>query len=336
MNHQVKTILHQAKRQAIGTAARLGVPALWQHVTGRRHLILMFHRIRPTGQPLDPFDTCPSYPVDVFRVLLEYVANRFQVVTLHELVSRLAERRPLAAITFDDGWRDNYDLGFAVLNELNLPATVFLTAGKIGSSEPFWQQTLGERFRLANEANDSADVATLRSVLDVPEKTSLNPTGYRQTVLHWKRLSPRDRRERIRRLLAVSADQSEGPRRFLSAWEIREMRNAGIEFGSHTVSHQLLAGCQPDDLQHELADSKAQIEDLVKEPVDSIAYPNGSFSESVVRTARAIGYQIGCTIYPARVGAKDDPLLLPRVDPDCGCRKAPGRFDPWEFAWRSK
>ena len=128
---------------------RCAVPAMWRALTGRRHVILTFHHVRAAGQPADPFDTCPSVSVETFRQILEHVRERFVVLPLRELCDGRAGRDAAAAITFDDGWRDNYDVAFPILRDLGIPATIFITTGKIGSEEPFWQQVLGQMFRAA-------------------------------------------------------------------------------------------------------------------------------------------------------------------------------------------
>lgn len=299
-------------------AAALGIPALYRRITGRRHLILLFHRVRPEGVPQDPFDTCPSHAVEVFRAVLEYVANAFLVVGLRELVARRNERRPLAAITFDDGWRDTYAVAFPLLKQLGLPATVFLTSAKIGAAQPFWQQILGAVFRRAVEEHDPTAREALRRVLDAPEDCQLTAAAYRQTVIQWKRLPAGEREKRIASLLADCPNPRAGPRCFLSVAEIKEMHAAGIEFGSHTVNHELLDACSPQRLDYELRESKAQIEAIIGEPVESIAYPDGTFTRLVVRRAQAAGYRIGCTTRALLVGPSESPLLLPRLDLDRG------------------
>jgi len=99
----------------------------FQHfLTGRRHIILTFHRIRAVGLSVDPFDSCPSMAVEIFRQILNYVKSRFTICSLREMCNNRSCRDAAAVITFDDGWRDNYDVAFPILRELKITATVFV------------------------------------------------------------------------------------------------------------------------------------------------------------------------------------------------------------------
>jgi peptidoglycan/xylan/chitin deacetylase (PgdA/CDA1 family) len=308
--------MRAVRRELIRCAVASGMLRLARAVTGRRHVILTFHRVRPNEQLLDLFDTCPSVTVEMFRSVVEWVANRFDVVPLAELIQRGPGGRPAAAVTFDDGWRDNYDLAFPVLKRCGVPATIFVTTGKIGSSEPFWQQTLGRLFRRA--AN------------------GLRPHLYRRTVQQWKKLTDEERQERWLRAGGDDGDDGDLVRCFLNADEIREMAGAGIDFGSHTVHHAILTQLSSSVLRAELAESKAALESILGRPVDTLAYPNGDCSDQVLRYAAATGYSIGCTTRNARISNTDHPLRLPRIEPEWDCPHDEHLFDETMFQWRAR
>lgn len=83
--------------------------------------------------------------------------------------------------------------------------------------------------------------------------------------------------------------------RLLSADELRTMKRAGMEIGSHTVSHAKLTALGAAELMQELLASRATLEDLLGDTVTSFAYPYGLWSEACESAVRAAGYLSACT-----------------------------------------
>ena len=87
------------------------------------------------------------------------------------------------------------------------------------------------------------------------------------------------------------ADEPQVP--LLRGEHIREMRNAGIEFGSHTVTHPNLTHSSPAEMRKELMDSKEAVEQLMEGEVSSLAYPYGGVNETVKSITAEAGYKFG-------------------------------------------
>lgn len=120
-------------------AARLNAVLL-----GRAAVVVMFHRVRAT-------DGSDGLTVDVstFERYCRFFKQHFRVVPLTEIVSGLERgvvpRRTLA-ITFDDGYLDNFENAAPILEHLSLPATFFVVTQWIGSEVvPWWDRDRGER-----------------------------------------------------------------------------------------------------------------------------------------------------------------------------------------------
>jgi peptidoglycan/xylan/chitin deacetylase (PgdA/CDA1 family) len=82
----------------------------------------------------------------------------------------------------------------------------------------------------------------------------------------------------------------------LSGDQILEMRDVGIAFGSHGYSHRSLTGLDDLELERELRDSRVALEDLLRRPVTSIAYPRAISDDRVRRVARRCGYRYGLAV----------------------------------------
>lgn len=98
----------------------------------------------------------------------------------------------------------------------------------------------------------------------------------------------------------------------MSADQLRGLRAAGIQVGSHGVSHRKLATLAPDDQARELRQSRETLEDLLGEPVEHFCYPFGSFDQETVRLAAAAGYRSAMTCLRGAATTLDHPLVLPR------------------------
>jgi len=96
-------------------------------------LILTYHRVNDWSN--DPLTVHP----ETFRQQLKSLKKRHRIVSLEELVSAKMKKADckenLAAITFDDGYYDNYLFAFPILKELSCPATFFLTVSYVGTDE---------------------------------------------------------------------------------------------------------------------------------------------------------------------------------------------------------
>lgn len=84
-----------------------------------------------------------------FEAFCRRFSSSFDVITLTDFVSRLERKASVAgalAITFDDGYLDNFTVAAPILKQLNLPATFYITTGFIGSTiVPWWDAAISPR-----------------------------------------------------------------------------------------------------------------------------------------------------------------------------------------------
>jgi peptidoglycan/xylan/chitin deacetylase (PgdA/CDA1 family) len=103
--------------------------------------ILMYHYISVPPQDADEYRIDLSVTPDNFRAQMAYLAeNGYSTVTLYDLSLAIVNKRELppnpVVITIDDGYRDNYENAFPVLQEFGLTATIFIPTEFIDSGNP--------------------------------------------------------------------------------------------------------------------------------------------------------------------------------------------------------
>jgi peptidoglycan/xylan/chitin deacetylase (PgdA/CDA1 family) len=93
--------------------------------------------------------------------------------------------------------------------------------------------------------------------------------------------------------------------------ELREVAERGVEIGSHTVGHPHLPELSDDELDRELRDSKARVEDELGRPARLLAYPYGEHDARVQAAAKRAGYAAAFAQWPGSSLRND--FALPRV-----------------------
>jgi peptidoglycan/xylan/chitin deacetylase (PgdA/CDA1 family) len=282
----------------------------------RRFQILAFHKVSPDPHPY--FE--PVHPI-IFERYAEFLHRNYRVMHLDELVVRsrhgdIPDRA--VAITFDDGYRDNYENAFPILKKYELPATIFVATGAIGTGETLWHDRIFDAFRHTSASHlHLKGIAVNELVLDNSESRH---HALKLTLDHAKKLYGISRLEFVEEVeQALTPNRPPQQEDRMLTWDqIGEMHRAGIRFGSHTVTHPILSRVPQEELTRELFESKRQLSKQLGAPVESFAYPNGRASDynSTVKDAlRECGYTFAVTCEPGYNCAQADPFELKRGAP---------------------
>jgi len=275
--------------------------------TLHRVKVLADHRVVPrVDEDSFPFDLeLVSAWQEEFDWQVRFLAANHEVITCRDLAELLDAGRhvPRAAVivTFDDGYRDNHDVVLPILKQYRVPAVVFVATGYMDASETYWyDQIVNELLRTKAT---HLPLAAGEPELDIRGDHAARRNAAVRALAHLKTLSDGARQETLRRwrdLMAVESPAGcaglDGP---MSWAQVRALSDAGVEIGSHSVTHPVLAKLTDNaKLEHELFESKAQIEVHTGKPVVALAYPvggPGAYSDRVIDVARRAGYRFGFT-----------------------------------------
>ena len=297
-----------AKKLYHGGLAWAGVYARARRQLAGRLVVLTYHSFCEQASP----SLNTSQPLALFRQQMAFLKKNYQVISLAEAwrLLRAGEALwpPLAAVTIDDGFADNYRLACPVLKELSIPATIFLATDFIDNGRMPWPTRLCALLD-----------ATRRERMDFPFPAAIASRREKVTVLprlkNW--LAPLPPWERFAALdqLAAHLDVKKEQAIMPLSWpQIREMRDAGISFGSHTQFHSILPQANAEVRREELRQSKARIEVELAEECSLLAYPNGDHDETTRQDVAACGYRLAVTQDLGANDAASPPLALRRVE----------------------
>ena len=270
---------------------------------------------------------------------LDWLARNFRIVSLDDLdlTRESPGSRPLAAVTFDDGYSDVYHHAFPILKRKGIPAGMFVVTDLVGTAEPPMHERLhallvGASQRRSSIANDLVTLLREANVeSSVPEHTSgsaRDPFSMNRFLIAHL---PQGDIQRVIDRLEMDIEIGDAWRLALRpmSWEmLAEMRDSGMTIGSHTRSHASLTNESRERVRDETEDSRREIERRLAVKVGCFAYPGGGFNGSVVEAVGLAGYRYAFTT--CRHRNEHHPLLtIPRkMLWERSCLDPSARFSP--------
>lgn len=276
----------------------------------------MYHRIAEPA--CDPWQLGVS-PVR-FEQQLQQLCRNWKPISLTDLVENVknrAIRNRSVALTFDDGYVDNFTYAKPLLEQYQVPATFFITTKNCERQLPFWwdelQSLILDSSRLPQQL--TLEVADELFTFDLGSETALTPLSHHKhktwTVADgmstarcqlyyelWRRikLCLDGEQQRVVALLKqwanVPADSVETPG-CMTTQNIAEMAsNSLFSLGAHTITHPALASHGVQVQHQEISGSRLSLEKMLKQPVNCFAYPYGNYnadSVSLLETEHFLG-----------------------------------------------
>lgn len=312
-----------SKREQAATI--LGSPVarrLWAAAGNRNLRILAYHRVLDDAPAAFAFDEeLISATTGAFRQQMDFVRRNFNVINFQQLYEceRAGRAWPERAliVTFDDGYRDNYANAFPILKEMRLGATIFLAASHINQAKLFWWDLIAYCFKQTRRPSVTfSEIDAAPFALD----SSHERRKAVDRVLEWIKRVPEDAKNsflaRLHEQLDVALPSDLAAGMHLSWEEVREMAAGGIEFGSHTMTHPVLANVSAAQLKDEVCRSKTILERELRREVVSFSYPVGGrsdFNQSVKQAVKECGYRFAVSYQEGIAEKASDHYSLPRI-----------------------
>jgi peptidoglycan/xylan/chitin deacetylase (PgdA/CDA1 family) len=301
------------KRELLARAfGRLGVLRLLERLVAATRPVLVvftYHRIAEPGS--DPFyDPVISATPDSFCAQIEWLRRSMRILTLPELVAQLEPgspwHEPAALVTFDDGYRDNFEVAIPMLRERAIPATFFLPTAFLDTPRlPWWDQVayvikrtqmrrlVLERSLVGNSPPLEIDLGSVprSAAIMIIIRAFLDGTISDEPWFLTQ----------LAALAEISVDSESLARALFASWDqVRQntMLDPTLTIGSHGHSHERLAALDEDSQHHELFESKRILESRLGHDVVALAYPYGwrdTYNTETKSLAARAGYRMAFT-----------------------------------------
>jgi peptidoglycan/xylan/chitin deacetylase (PgdA/CDA1 family) len=313
----INKILHRIKKR-------------WQSKT----VILMYHRIDET--PCDPWELAvhPKH----FEEQLQFLKQHGHVVSMEELTTSLSNKtlkNKTVALTFDDGYLDNFTQAAPLLDKYRLPATFYITTGGIGTNDQFWwdelqdlillNDSLPKQFHLTiNDENidfDLGDEHQLNQKLkdQIKSWNAEQASIDKRTELYftiWKNLrvcEPVIRKKYLQDIRNWAGKQSERSGQMMNWEQVQSLsKNQLFSIGGHTVNHPAL-GAHPINIQkQEIVHGADTLRKMISKDIMGFAYPHGNYNHDTISILKEVGFNYAVTTESTSLSDKSKQFELPR------------------------
>jgi peptidoglycan/xylan/chitin deacetylase (PgdA/CDA1 family) len=227
-----------------------------------------------------------------FEEHLKLYKKYCNVITLDDFYNqRFSNDKFNVCLTFDDGFANNYQYVLPLLEKYKIPATFFITAISEEDQDILWNDFLGivgkygpKTLQYKNEAYYKGkynQYIALKSGISLKEK--LRAAGYEEKAEMMAQLYP---------LVPFKINERDKDYWLqMTREQIKELATSPYaEIGAHGYYHNDLTQLSPTDAYDELERTKLYLERLTGKPVNSIAFPYGSYNKQIIAVAKLAGY----------------------------------------------
>jgi peptidoglycan/xylan/chitin deacetylase (PgdA/CDA1 family) len=293
---------------------RLKIDSLLRFMNRRKCAVLMYHGVVPDDCPIDAWTLVKE---SEFRKQLDVLAQYYEVVPISQIKERFRRsphiHRPLAAITFDDGYRNNYLTALPILKEYGFASTIFICSWLLNNQDMTWYDKV--IYAIQCSACDQIDVDAKRYDFSHAEK-SKRWDSIQTLLVYLKTKSEIDRLEIVDHIFS-KLDPTLAHTKYLtllSHEEVKALHESGlVTIGAHTANHEILTNIP---LNHAAETIQINLDDLgslTGQKVRFFSYPNGDYNPEIVKILRSTSITAAFTTVKDLYFERYDDFEIPRI-----------------------
>lgn len=305
---------------------RLGKWLRIQVLARPRITLLCYHRITAQGALISP----QCIPPAMLDIQMRHLTSHYRIISLDDVADYLRGDLHLEtdaiAVTFDDGYQDNYTEALPILAKYGVSACFFVASAPLLDDQCYWIDELSvllEAIHGTNTTFSLADMPTLAQ--QITEFISTSATTKRMRAkdifLALNRLSEQQKYAVLSALR--TACQTAGCKpgitpALMTAEQLFALAHAGQHIGTHTVSHPRLSNLEPDEVVREITNGLDRLRQHVGE-VRYFAYPFGKLTDipkdhaALFTTLEGSGIDLAVTTEDGVVAPDDHRYRVPRT-----------------------
>lgn len=228
------------------------------------------------------------YSIKSLETHFSYFKKYFNVISVQDyFLEKFSTQKFNIAITFDDGYRNNFKYLLPLTEKYQLPVSIYVT----GLNQTPFNCLWADFADILIHFSDLTEIE-ISGEFFLREKKFCNIKG--ESLHQWiKKQGTWNFKQELYEKYASDFHKITTQRNISDYWElmsdkeiIEAAKSKFITIGSHGFFHNNLGNISPTDAAHELAASKKYLENLLQKEVNELAYPDGSFNQQTIDAAK--------------------------------------------------
>ncbi len=289
----MKTSKKIARKYIFPSLMKLGMDKFIRSLAKDAYLNLTYHGVVLE----DGFYFSPRHiTLEQFESHLKYYRKNFDIISIseafHNIRNNVRPRKKTVTISFDDGFKNNFNVALTLLERYNIPTTFFVSSvcTEEMSLRCLWSEIIAALNYFYKDKVIQLSSYNFKNLFDIEKGVSLTEL--------FKSYTYNEREQRLEELIsAYDLDNKikslpEELWKLMSPEEVAKLSQSDIvEIGSHGHLHYNLSEIEIEKAKEELTKSKRLLENLLNKEVNLIAYPDGSYNDDIKNLSEEIGYK---------------------------------------------
>ncbi len=219
----------------------------------------------------------------IFQFEMQYIKDNCNVLSMSDVISVFESKKSIpknsVAVTFDDGFANNYSVAAPILKALEIPATFYITTGIIGTDKMFWVDQLESCINLTHKTEIAVFLGDDQCVFNLSDN-EYKIEALKKIKKYCKNIHP-SKKDKVVEMVSyetgVIPSVNQGPNYRAMTWEeVQEMNSDPLfTFGGHNVTHDTLSYLSRDEMRQQIRCSIEELEENLGEVVENYSYPEG-------------------------------------------------------------
>lgn len=276
-------------------------------------IVLLYHRVNNLNSDIHQLAVTPEN----FYLQMKFLKDNYTIVNFED-VGKIRNKR-CVAITFDDGYMDNYLNALPILEELQIPATIFISTDMVANRQVFWWDKL-ESIIMNSEIYgeyieiDIEDLVFRKKICDRNDLTTIH------NMIHpvLKKLEKNRREVHLSNLqkLFKTSEVALDALGMTKEQLVSLSKSKYITIGAHTVTHTALSSQSYENQEQEILGSKLYLEESINKKVLTFSYPFGGkndYNNETLDIVEKNGFTNVASNFEGQVHKWTDFRQIPRV-----------------------